>query len=264
MKYIFFTDVDGTLIDHNNYSYDLSLEGIDLLKKKQIPLVIVSSKTYDEIIPLLKELDMFYPFAFENGAGIAYPSEDKWIFSLELKGTGVQGLADFLPGLERISGKNLKGMNSLSVGEIVEYTGLGLNAAALSKKRMATLPFIVENGNLFTDPEISVFNGILKKYNLIITRGGRFNHLIPADSGKGEAVKKIIEFYTGKFNDEIITAAAGDSLNDITMFESADYAYVVRKPDGSCMNFKAGKVMKSIGPAGFTEAVNDLLNIIAG
>ncbi len=264
MKYIFFTDVDGTLIDHNNYRYDLSLKAIALLKKKSIPLIAVSSKTFDEMILMMKELNLCYPFVFENGAGIAYPLDDEWNFNLTLKGPGIEELIKFLPELERISGRSLKGMNSLPESEIAEYTGLDLQGAALSKKRITTLPFLTDKTNIFTDSEIFYLNRLLKKHSLCITKGERFNHLIPYDSGKGEAVKKIIEFYTDNFNDEIMTAAVGDSLNDIPMLDSVDYAYVVRKTDGSFMNYAAGKIMNKAGPAGFTEAVNDFLNIIAG
>ncbi len=264
MKALFFTDVDGTLIDHNNYCYDESLRGIDLLKKLSIPLIPVSSKTYDEMSQLMINLNLIYPFVFENGSGIAYPSENGDSFNLELTGPGVEKLLSFLPELESISGKKLRGITSMPDIEISDLTGLDIHSSALAKKRMTTLPFIAETDNMLSDSEISTLNETLKQYDFQVTKGGRFNHLIPADSGKGAAVKKIIEFYKGKFKDEILTAAAGDSLNDIPMLESVDYSYVIRRPDGSYMNFMTGKIMNSAGPAGFSEAVNDFLNIIAG
>jgi len=264
MKALFFADIDGTLIDHNNYCYDQALPGIKLLKENSIPLISVSSKTYDELSLLVKELNLNYPFAFENGTGLAYPSENGGDFTLELEGPGIGKMTDFLPELESLSGKSLRGINSLSDYEISDLTGLDLKSASLAKKRMVTLPFIADGDNLLSDQEIIDINVILREHNLHVTKGGRFNHLIPADSGKGYAVKKIIEFYKHKFKDEILTAAAGDSLNDIPMLESVDYSYVVRKADGSFMNFMSGKIMNSKGPAGFSEAVNNFLKIIAG
>ena len=264
MKALFFTDVDGTLIDHNNYCYNESRRGIELLRENTVPLISVSSKTFDEMSLLVKELHLDYPFVFENGSGIAYPLEIDGNFNLELEGPGIDVLIDFFPELERISGKPLRAITSLTEIEIEDITGLDIHSAALAKKRMTTLPFIVDGENLLPDSEISKLNAVLKEYDYQVTKGGRFNHLIPAGSGKGEAVKKIIEFYKDKFKDEILTAAAGDSLNDIPMLETVDYSYVIRKPGGSFINFLSGKIMNSAGPSGFSEAVNDFLNIIAG
>ena len=264
MKAIFFTDIDGTLIDHNNYCHDGSIPGMELLREKSIPLIGVSSKTFDEMTVLMTRLHLKYSFGFENGTGIAYYSEESGEYKLELTGPGVDTLAAFMPELERLTGKNLKSILSLSKFEIADMAGLDLNSAILSKNRLTTLPFIELENNLLTDSEISDLNGALLEYNFMVTKGGRFNHLIPSGSGKGEAVKKIIEFYKNKFRVEIIAGAAGDSLNDVPMLEAVDYSYVIRKPDGSFMNYMSGKIMNSSGPAGFTEAVNDFIKIIAG
>lgn len=264
MKALFFADIDGTLIDHNSYCYDQSLHGINLLEENSIPLIPVSSKTYDELSLLMKELNLKYPFAFENGTGIAYPSDNGENFTLELEGPGIGELAEFLPELEKLAAKSLRGITSFSDKEITDITGLDLNSAALAKRRMTTLPFVAEGDILLSDEEILNLNVILKEYNFHVTKGGRFNHLMPADSGKGKSVKKIIEFYKYKFNDEILSAAAGDSLNDIPMLEAVNYSYVIRKSGGSFINFMSGKIMNSAGPAGFSEAVNDFLKIIAG
>jgi mannosyl-3-phosphoglycerate phosphatase len=264
MKALFFADIDGTLIDQNNYCYEESLHGINLLQENSIPLISVSSKTFDEMSLLVRELNLNHPFAFENGTGIAYPSETGEDFKLELEGPGIEKLSEFLPELERLSGRSLKGIITLSDNEIKDLTGLDLKKAALAKKRMTTLPFIADGDNLLKDTEISDLNAVLTDYNFHITKGGRFNHLLPACTGKGYAVKKIIEFYKYKYKDEIITAAAGDSLNDIPMLEAVDYSYVIRKSGGSFINFMSGKIMNSEGPAGFSEAVINFLKITAG
>lgn len=264
MKQLFFTDIDGTLIDHNNYCHDGSIRGMELLKERSIPLIAISSKTFDEISFLMNKLHLDYSFAFENGSGIAYFSDETGTQKVDLMGPGIESLTAFMPELENLAGKKLLTITSFSDNDLSEMTGLDIHSASLAKKRLTTLPFIEEGNTLLTDYEISVLNDKLNDYNFQVTKGGRFNHLIPAGHGKGEAVKKIIEFYKGKFQDEIITAAAGDSLNDISMLESADYSYVVRKSDGSFINFMSGKIMNSAGPAGFTEAVIDFIKIIAG
>jgi mannosyl-3-phosphoglycerate phosphatase len=264
MKALFFTDIDGTLIDHNNYCHDGSIPGMELLHERSIPLICISSKTFEEMSFLMKRLHLNYSFAFENGSGIAYYSDDTGEYKIDLTGPGADVLAEFMPELENISGKTLRSIISFSDNEVAQMTGLDINSAVLAKKRLTTLPFIEEENNLLTDTEIADLNEKLSEYSFQITKGGRFNHLMPSGSGKGEAVKKIIEFYKHKLKDEIVAAAAGDSLNDIPMLKSADYSYVIRKSDGSFINFMPGKIMNSSGPAGFTEAVNDFIKIIAG
>ncbi|MCP4726565.1 MAG: HAD hydrolase family protein, partial [bacterium] len=70
-----FSDLDGTILDFNTYSYDEAREGMNLLKERGIPLIPVSSKTLIEMKGLHRELQLSFPFVFENGGGIAFPEE---------------------------------------------------------------------------------------------------------------------------------------------------------------------------------------------
>ncbi len=70
---VLFSDLDGTILDHHTYSYSESVEGINILKDQNVPLVLVSSKTFPEMKEIHKELELNHPFIFENGGGIAYP-----------------------------------------------------------------------------------------------------------------------------------------------------------------------------------------------
>lgn len=263
MKALFFSDLDGTILDHDSYSYDLSMEGINLLRKNSVPLIPVSSKTYYEMTAVMTELGLDYPFAFENGSGMAFPGSGHK-HKVEIIGPGVEQLQDFLPELERISGRQFISILSLEVDEIVRLTGLNHELSGLAKKRLSSLPFLVKGEHLFTDSEIQTINGKLRIKNLHVTKGGRFNHLAPMPSGKDYAVKKIVEFYRDKYNDEIITGAAGDSMNDLPMLECVDHPYVIRKHDGRFIVFTGAKIMEKNGPAGFSLAVKDFLGKVTG
>lgn len=50
------TDLDGSLLDHHTYRWDAATEWLTTLKQYAVPLVICSSKTAAEIIPLQKGL----------------------------------------------------------------------------------------------------------------------------------------------------------------------------------------------------------------
>ncbi|MBI5025340.1 MAG: HAD-IIB family hydrolase [Nitrospirae bacterium] len=72
---IIFTDLDGTLLDYHTYSFEKAGPAIELLKKKDIPLVICSSKTRAEIEYYRKKLGNHHPFISENGGGIFIPKD---------------------------------------------------------------------------------------------------------------------------------------------------------------------------------------------
>jgi len=259
MKALFFSDMDGTFLDYDNYSYKESVKGMELLKENSIPLIFISSKTFDEMALIANELNLNYPFSFENGTGFAYPTDERGKYNIELKGPGVDELLKFLPMIEKFLMKKLRSINSLSDDEMSNITKLDEQSAHRAKNRMTTLPFIAGDG-LLSDTEIDKINILLQDYSLSVIKGGRFNHLISSNNEKGSAVKKIIEFYKCRFKDEIITASAGDSQSDIPMFESTDFSYIIKRPNGSFIKYINASIMKSPGPAGFSEAVYDFLN----
>ncbi len=48
-KLVIFTDLDGTLLDRDTYSFEPALPALRLIRQKDIPLVLSSSKTRAEI-----------------------------------------------------------------------------------------------------------------------------------------------------------------------------------------------------------------------
>jgi mannosyl-3-phosphoglycerate phosphatase len=72
-RYIIFTDLDGTLLDHDSYEYRDALEALNYIRHQRIPLILCSSKTKAEIEYYRKELWLEDPFIVENGAAIFIP-----------------------------------------------------------------------------------------------------------------------------------------------------------------------------------------------
>ena len=69
-KIIVFTDLDSTLLHPKTYSFDAAMPALKLIKEKDIPLILCSSKTRAEIEVYRKKLDNQHPFVSENGGGI--------------------------------------------------------------------------------------------------------------------------------------------------------------------------------------------------
>jgi len=70
LKPVIFTDLDGTLLELETYSYAKALPSINYLRKKGIPIVFCSAKTRAEQEVYRKELQINDPFIVENGGAV--------------------------------------------------------------------------------------------------------------------------------------------------------------------------------------------------
>jgi len=73
MNILVFTDLDGSLLNHDDYSFEEARPALDRLRKAKIPLIFVTSKTCREVEPLQNRLGLREPFIVENGGGIFVP-----------------------------------------------------------------------------------------------------------------------------------------------------------------------------------------------
>jgi len=249
-----FSDLDGTLLDHHTYSYEESLEGISFLKQKNIPLILVSSKTYPEMKKIQVKLGLSTPFVFENGGGVAWSNP----FRLELasfKVPEIQKKINFLKDLLQFPFKTIL---ELETDELINLTGLTLEQLELARQRETSIPFIITSSDFVID--LDQVNYKLSSEGLQITKGGRFYHLTSKGIDKGTAVKKIIEFYQKKNpKEKVYSLAFGDAPNDLAMFKVVDQAYLVKNPNHHFkVDLKNLKKTEKIGPKGFTQAIKDI------
>ena len=61
-----FTDLDGTLLDHHDYSFSAALATLEKLKTHQIPVIATTSKTVQEVIHLYEAMAINGPFIVET------------------------------------------------------------------------------------------------------------------------------------------------------------------------------------------------------
>jgi predicted mannosyl-3-phosphoglycerate phosphatase (HAD superfamily) len=70
---VVFTDLDGTLLDHQTYSFQAARPMINKLLRLGIPIVINTSKTRAETEILSRRLKLNHPFIVENGGAVFIP-----------------------------------------------------------------------------------------------------------------------------------------------------------------------------------------------
>tara|TARA_B100001964_G_scaffold31906_1_gene33332 strand:- start:2397 stop:2849 length:453 start_codon:yes stop_codon:yes gene_type:complete len=142
MKSIIFTDLDGTLLDQYNYSYKKAIKALNLIRKKDIPLVFCTSKTRAEIEFYRKKLSNKHPFISENGGAIFIPNnyfnfkvdydkKDKDYFIIEL-GTDYDKLISVIKKIK--NNINIRNFGSMSAKEVSKITNLPIRNAELAKK----------------------------------------------------------------------------------------------------------------------------------
>ena len=267
MKYIIFTDMDGTLIDYHNYSFEGAQDALDLIKDSGIPLILTTSKTRVEVLRYIDMLGINDPFIVENGGGIYFPS----LF----KGTPVEAGTKSSNYREIVSGVkkdyilsiineirddfNIKLFSDFSDEELSRFAEMKIEDVRLSKMRDFTEPFMFKEN--LSDSRFNDLCVYIKRYGLKILKGGRFFHLVGLDQDKGKAVmivKKIIEDI---MSEKPVTIGLGDSKNDYEMLKVVDIPVLIRKYDDTYEDMHIDGLTRSKlpGPAGFNETILNIL-----
>ena len=263
-RFVIFSDLDGTLLDHRTYDWTPARSALDRLRETGTPLVMVSSKTRVEIEALRAELGNHDPFIPENGGAIVVPMdyeldlpdeaieiEGRRIILLGLPAAEIAGAFDLLAARMPV-----RALSRLETSEAAALTGLTPAQAEAAQKREFGEAFILDDPGV-TEAELEAE---VRSLGLRLTRGGRFYHLLGGND-KGRAVSILAEMYRRRWP-SLITAACGDAPNDEPMLAAADLAFLVARPDGrhSDMNVPGLKRIDLPGPAGFNQAVLILLS----
>ena len=264
---VLFTDLDGTLLDAETYSWDAAKPALSRLEERNIPWVVCTSKTRAELEPLRRGLGHRHPFIVENGGAILIPegyftvpvSADRLAAGYRTIRIGIPYpvLRSALKEIAKETGTVLTGFGDMDENEIARRTGLPAAEAGLAKTREYDEPFILEGK---AQQQQAVLNRIASK-GFRWTLGGRFYHLT-GDNDKGRAVKILSEIYRLQYG-PIITVGLGDSLNDLPMLAAVDRPILVQMPDGShndAIGLPNLERVEGIGPVGWNRAVLGILN----
>ena len=260
-RFVVFSDLDGTLLDHSTYSFEPALPAIAALKQRSIPIVLNSSKTQPEMERLQQQIGLDCPFIVENGAAVIIPQGALGNLKQECVNFA-EPLQNVLAQLEqrRAEGDAFCGFHDMSVQDVAEITGLNAEGAAFAKQRIATEPLLWQ-GN---DEGLAQFRGKLQQAGLQLIKGGRFYHVM-GTYDKGDAMAYLMEQYRLQYpEDEWFSVALGDSPNDERMLELADFSMVIKGVNSAEVmqhSTKANLVRsQQTGPRGWNETILELLD----
>lgn len=265
MNLIIFSDLDGTLLNHDDYSFEAARPSLDRIRQHRIPLILTTSKTRREVEGVRKAMGIYDPYIVENGGGIYFPrgyrgfvieqAEKSGGYNLLRLGLPYDRIRSFLvPTHKRFK---TRGFGDLSVQSIAELTGLSPDQAALAKDREFTEPFIIER-----EVDIPSLSRLAAEEGMKVTRGGRFHHLTGIDQDKGEAVRIVSEIFRRNTRGGLFSVGLGDSENDLPMLQQVDLPILIPNPSRGYLDIQLPRLMRPGNPGcmGWNEAIGGLLD----
>ncbi len=260
-KKIIFTDLDESLLKNNKFNSRVLGSFIKNLLIENFSIIAITSKTYLEVFDLFKENSLNFPFSTENGAAFYIPTnKNSYYKKTNSKAKESTIIKEIL--LKKINKNYFKSI------KLIEYldTNKQMNITKLSKadidkfiKRKYSVPILWEgNNNLF-----QIFKNDLKKYNLKIVFGGKLWN-ISGNHNKLDAFNFYLKELCPKFiEDEILTIAIGDSMNDIEMLNKAQYSGIVKNESHIkiILNKKKNIFYSNLSaPEGWVEVIKNIKN----
>jgi len=263
-----FTDLDGTLLDHDSYSFESALPAIELLKSNNIPIIINSSKTFVEIVDIRSELNIKDPFIVENGAAIFFELDYFDVIPegvIKYQGFYVFELSKPISYWENVFSKieleidtSIERFSNMDVQRVCDLTGLNESDAIKAKNRLYSDPiYFEEQGS-----ELDFLVSYMKNMGHKVLVGGRFVH-ITNGYDKGLAMSKVVEMFEKNKGESFSTIALGDSNNDIAMLEKSDISIIICNKNKKVLeiNKERNTYCSSLyGPDGWNEMLSPIIN----
>ncbi|MGD2118315.1 MAG: HAD-IIB family hydrolase [Chromatiales bacterium] len=264
---LLFTDLDGTLLDHDSYSFDAARPALQRLAQLEAEVIPSTSKTYAEMSGIVEQLGLDTPFIIENGGAICYPQdyfrycgETELYQGYEVLFTGptYSNILKTIHQLRDEYGFKFRGFKDMDAEEVAADTGLPLENAVKARQRLCSEPLLWQDSN----ERLAEFIADLSQYGLRLVLGGRYWHAM-GNVSKALAMQEMLACFTSAGLQQPLVIAAGDSPNDAEMLQAADIAIVVRRSDGRWLEVEGRQQTirtELAGPAGWNQAVLQILD----
>lgn len=267
---VIYTDLDGTLLDHDTYGLDRAGPVLRDILARGIPVIPVTSKTEAEVQLLCHDLEINGPFVVENGAAIWVPqtwglsrptgsatAAGYWCHVLGKSRGYIRGL---LAGLAGEWSGRFHALSDMSVRQVCAVTGLDEPSARRAQARHYSEALLW----LGSATDRLGFIQATAELGLEVVQGGRFLHVL-AGGGKGVAMRWLHKKICSDLYSDAISIAAGDADNDLELLEAADHALVVRSPVHAPPKPRKNSrcYLSTVeGPAGWAEGMQHIIEII--
>jgi mannosyl-3-phosphoglycerate phosphatase len=261
---LIFTDLDGTLLDQDTYSWKAARPALHRLRRRSVPWVLVTSKTRAEAELWRHRLGNEHPFIVENGGAAFIPAgyfpvrnpEARYRGSYELLewGTPYEELLADLRTASQASRCRIRAFHEMPPEEVSVLCRLPLEQAVLAKQREYDEPFLVR------DPDrAGALVAAIEEQGRRWTRGGRFWHILGSND-KALAVEALRALFERVYP-SMRTIGLGDGWNDVSFLNVVDAPVLIRSPHSRELKARVprGWLTERSGPAGWNDAVLALI-----
>ena len=264
LKNIIITDLDGSLLNHSNFSFSEIRSELLFLLDSQTQIIPASSKTKAEMEMFCAELGRDLPFIYENGAGFQNINQitlEKSSKPFTLSPAAINTEKIWEIWCENVSDE-LKNQclfsHDMNFKQQIDAFGLtGQNLEnALAREFSFNFKFF---GNQI---QLHHLKKILNSKNLNAQHGGRLMTL----SGKHDKADycNFIRTRQKIHGFEPFLVGVGDSENDAEMLENCDLACIIPRPHKPLLSISLPPertiVAGSVAPLGWLEAIKKALN----
>ncbi len=209
---IVFTDLDGTLLEDDGSLSPEAREALDALKRSDVPVIPLTSKTRRELERWLAVLHAGDAGAFENGAGSLFEGE----CGILPGAVSARDLRPVFDALRRQTGLPLVSFEEIPDDEMTRLTGLAPRDAAAAREREYDLPFVAP-----PDASEVLARARLSRPDVQLVRGGRFWHL-SGRHDKADALRLLLARLGGG-----MTVGLGDAPSDAAFLRIVDRPVLV-------------------------------------
>ncbi len=257
--FVFFSDLDSTLLDHDTYSFEEAKPALQRIRQTNSSLVFCTSKTKTESLDYEEKFSLREPFIVENGGaiyipkgyfkhGIAESVAEQEYLALRL-GTDAKELEAVVNTLSKKI--DITPFHRMGILEVMQDLGLNEEQARKAKDRHFTASFKNPGKEM-----VERARTLVEKKGYTLTVGGRYCAVMRG-SDKGKAVQTLLQHYRKDFAN-VVSVGLGDAPNDFPMLRGCDKAFLVAKKNGSYSSNEFPKA-DGVGPGGWNKAVLEVL-----
>lgn len=263
------SDMDGTLLNHHDYSFEAARPLLKQLEKAAIPVIFNTSKTFAELKDWVALLKNRHPFIVENGSAIYIPTgyfSEKFLLDSQPDYSSLEGYQVLLTGIDiqqiRVFIDTFSpaaiDLSSCSLQQAIEITGLTVPEARAAQDRQYSVPLLFDDAD-----QQKAFTHEAKKAGFGILQGGRFLHIL-GQCDKGHSMQILKKLYEDYYQKKFALVVLGDSPNDLAMLQQADIPVIVQSPSSDLINFSHHSLIKTLtdAPQGWVDGVSAALDKI--
>jgi mannosyl-3-phosphoglycerate phosphatase len=232
-RHLIFTALEGALVDPRTESFFGAEEALSELERRKIPLVLLTSRTREEIEPIRRKLGHNHPFVTENGGGIFFPDG---YFGLRIPGAVrtarylsiAQGrpyaeVCEALDDIAEESAVGVAGFHHMNLREIADNTGLRPRSAELARAREFDEPFYFTSAD---DKAIARFVEAARARGFDVRRGRTFWHF-SAKCDPARAVRTLAQLFREATHIKLRLVGIGGGDQDLPWLRAVDHAVLL-------------------------------------